>query len=47
MSTNVHTCGLFRKAGLAMAFVALMGTRGLAELKRKYDPEPETDEGAA
>src|SRR5215211_208399 len=33
--------------GLAMAFVALMATRGLAELKRKYDPEPEADEGAA
>ena len=33
--------------GLAMAFVALTGTRGLAELKRKYDPEPEADEGAA
>jgi uncharacterized membrane protein YesL len=32
---------------LAMAFVALMATRALAELKRKYDPQPEHDEESA
>jgi uncharacterized membrane protein YesL len=32
---------------LAMAFVALMSTRALAELKRKYDPAPEQDEESA
>jgi hypothetical protein len=30
---------------LAMSFVALVGTRALAELKRKYDPQADTDEG--
>ena len=30
--------------GLAMAFVALMQTRTVANLKRKYDPQPEQDE---
>jgi uncharacterized membrane protein YesL len=29
---------------LAMAFVALMQTRAVADLKRKYDPEPDQDE---
>lgn len=33
--------------GLAMAFVALIGTRALGELKRKYDPEPDSDEEPA
>jgi uncharacterized membrane protein YesL len=32
---------------LGMAFVALMTTRGLGELKRKYNPEPEPDEETA
>jgi uncharacterized membrane protein YesL len=29
---------------LAMAFVALLGTRAVHELKRKYDPQPSPDE---
>src|SRR5207248_4338551 len=29
---------------LGMAFVALMSTRALAELKRRYDPQPDRDE---
>ena len=29
-----------------MAFVALMSTRALAELKRRYDPQPDRDEEA-
>jgi uncharacterized membrane protein YesL len=32
---------------LAMAFVALVGTRGLAQLKQRYDPEPGPDEESA
>jgi hypothetical protein len=32
---------------LAMSFVALVGTGALADLKRRYDPQPDPDEGAA
>jgi uncharacterized membrane protein YesL len=32
---------------LAMAFVALVGTRALARLKQRYDPEPDPDEESA